>query len=201
MIGQIEDKIIQTLQAGVNATPGLGYKLASQVASYGGELDELTAEQIRALPAIWVTYAGGGEPKKANSQGTKWIMPANFAVIVAARNVRGERATRQGMTVAGQIREVGVYQMLEDVSLMLMNNDIGLAIRQFRPGRIRTLYNTRLGGQAMAVFAREFNTAYVETEPRQNFDPTSGDFLKVGIDFYLRPDDGVVDDQTVINLN
>jgi len=203
MIGQIEDAMIALLQAGVNATPGLGYKLAAPVSSYGGEMDDLTAEQIRAFPAVWVTYAGGGEPKQANSSGAKWLTPATFVVIVAARNVRGERATRRGLTVAGQLVEVGAYQMLEDMSLMLLNNDLassGVKINPFRPGRIRTLYNTKLGGQAVAVFSREFRTAYVETQPRQYFDPAGADFLKVGIDYYLRPDDGVVDGQGVVTL-
>lgn len=203
MIGQIEDAVIGLLQAGFAATPGTGYKLAGPVASYGGEMDNLTPEVIRAFPAVWVTYAGGGEPKKQNTQGTKWVTPAAFAVIVGSRNVRGERATRQGLTVAGQVKEIGSYQMLEDASLMLINNDLaasGLKIAPFRPGRIRTLYNTKLGEQGVSVFSREFRTAYIEAQPRQYFDPTSADFLKVGIDYYLRPDDGVVDDQSLITL-
>ena len=193
--------MIAFLQAGVDAELGLGYKLASKVASYGGELDDLTAEQIRAMPAIWVTYAGGGEPRQVNSQGTKWLTPANFVVMTAARNVRGERATRQGLTVNGQIMEVGAYQMLEDVSLMLLHNDLGLAVKKFKPGRIRTLYNTKLGNQAVAVFAREFKTAYIETEPRSAFDPSSGDFLSLGISYYLQPDDGIADAASILNLS
>lgn len=203
MIGQIEEAVIALIQAGVNASPGLGYKLASPVTSYGGELDDLTAEQIRAFPAVWVTYGGGGEPKQLNTQGTKWLTPANFVMMFATRNLRSERATRQGLTVGAQVKEVGAYQLIRDVSLMLINNDLaasGVKINPFRPGRIRTLYNTKIGGQAVSAFAREFRTSYVETQPRSVFDPTSADFLSIGMDFYLRPDDGVVDEQSSITL-
>lgn len=189
MIAEIENAMIACIQAAATATPGLGYAIPT-VASYGGEMDELTPELIRVLPAVWVVYAGGPEPKPMNSQKTKWLTAANFALIVAARNVRGERATRQGLTVGGQIKEVGSYQLLRDVSLMLLGNDLALnvngeGIKPFRPGRTRTLYNTQVGGQAISVFSREFRTAYIETAPRQNFDPASGDFLSIGMSYYL----------------
>ena len=192
MISAIEDAIIARIKAAATATPGLGYRLPT-VASYGGELDDDLANVVRSFPAVWVAYAGGGKPVKTNTAGTKWKTPATFAVMVGARNVRGERATRQGVKVAGEIKEVGVYQMLSDISLMLISQDMGLAITPLIPGAIKTLFNTRLNGQAMAVFAREWHTAFIETQPRVPIDPSDPMWLKLGINYYLQPGDAVAD--------
>jgi phage gp37-like protein len=198
MISEIEDAIIARISAAADSTPGLGYRL--KVASYGGELDDDLANVVRSFPAAWVTYAGGAKPVKMNTSGTKWKTPATFAVMVGARNVRGERATRQGVKVAGVIKEVGVYQMLKDVSLLLNGQDFGLGIKRLMPGATRTLYNTKLNGQALAVFAREFHTEFVETEPRTPIDPSDPMWLKIGINYYLTPGDGVADTSDVVTL-
>jgi phage gp37-like protein len=199
MIPKIEDAIIARIKSAAEASPGLGYRIPN-VVSYGGELDDLTAEVVRQFPAVWVTYAGGGKPQPMATTRSKWRTPATFSVVFGARNIRGERSTRHGVTVAGQVIEVGAYQMLEDISLLLLNQDLGLPIDYFKPGAIRTLYNTKLGGQAVAVFVREFHTAYIETEPREAIDPSSGDFLKVGISYYLQPDTVTPLDTGIVTL-
>lgn len=198
MIGEIEDAIVKRIQDAAAAAPGFGYKLAT-VASYGGHLDDPDlAQVIRAFPAVWVTYAGGPKPVKANASGSKWKTGATFAVMCGSRNIRGERATRQGVTAAGVIKEVGVYQMLEDVSRILKHQDLGLPIYRLVPGATRTLYNTRLGSNGMAVFAREFHTMYIEADP---VDTTGADFLKLGMNFFSQLNHSVTpDDLSEITL-
>ena len=192
MIAEIEDAIIARITAANAAIPGLGYKLTG-VTSYGGELDEDLARVVRTFPAVWVTFAGAGKPKAVGTARDKWLTPATFTVMVAARNVRGERDTRHGLTVGGVIKEVGAYQMLQDVSLLLINTDLGLPIAFLRPGAIRTLYNSKLNGQGMAVFAREWHTEYIESQPRTPIDPTDPMWLKMGINYYLKPGDNIAD--------
>ncbi|MDO9053840.1 MAG: DUF1834 family protein [Gallionella sp.] len=193
MIATIEDAIIARIQAANAATPGLGYTLA-EVASYGGELDDELGKVVRKFPAVWVTFGGTGKPKPLGTSRSKWLTPATFVVMVGARNVRGERSTRHGLTVGGVVKEVGAYQMLEDIGLLLINNDLGLAgVGHFKPGATRTLYNTKLNNQAVAVFAREWHTEFVETEPRVPIDPTDPMWLKLGINYYLKPGDDVAD--------
>ena len=200
MISQIEDAIIARINAAAAATPGLGYKLPT-VESYGGELDDDLAAVVRKFPAVWVTFAGSGKSRPVATARNKWITPATFVVMVGARNVRGERATRKGLTVGGVIKEVGVYQMLSDISLLLVNNDLGLPIEYFKPGATRTLFNTKLNGQAMAVFAREWHTEFVETQPRVPIDPTDPMWLKLGINYYLAPGDAVADASDTTTLS
>ena len=192
MIAEIEDAIIARIETAAAATPGLGYKLPT-VESYGGELDGDLAAVVRKFPAVWVTFAGCRASVKANTQGNKWRTPATFVTMCGARNVRGERATRKGLTVGGVIKEVGVYQILQDVSLLLAGSDLGLSITRLKPGAIRTLYNTKLNNQALAVFAREWHCEFIETQPREPIDPTDPMWLTAGINYYLKPGDGVAD--------
>jgi phage gp37-like protein len=199
MIAAIEDAMIARIAAAAAATPGLGYKLPI-VESYGGELDDDLATVVRKFPAVWVTFAGCRASTKANTAGNKWRTSATFVTMCGSRNVRGERATRKGLTVGGVIKEVGVYQILKDMGLLLAGSDLGLAITPLKPGAIRTLYNTRLNGKGLAVFAREWHCEFIETQPREAIDPTSGDFLSVGINYYLQPDDGVADMRGEVTL-
>lgn len=192
MIAEIEDAIIARIQAAASVVPGLGYQIG-EVKSYGGELDDDLAKVVRSFPAVWVTFVGSGKPKPVATARNKWLTPVTFAVMVAARNIRGERATRQGVTVGGVLQEVGVYQMLKDTSLLLINSDLGLPIGYLKPGATRTLYNTKLNGQALAVFAREWHTEFVEEQPRAPIDPTDPMWLKLGINYYLKPGDDIAD--------
>lgn len=195
MIAEIEEALLKHVRGLSAATPGLGYRIAS-VESYGGELDDLTAEVVRTFPAVWVTYAGGGKPKPVGTSREKWLTPATFVLMFGARNVRGEKFTRTGLKQGGQVIEVGAYNMLEDISLLTLNQDLGLKIDHFKPGAIRTLYNTRLGNQAVAVFAREFHTSYIERAPEQDL----GYFGTLGIDYYLKPGDNTADASDTVTL-
>lgn len=199
MIAAIEDAIIARIKAAASAVPGLGYQLPT-VESYGGELDDDLPSVVRKFPAVWVTFAGSGKSRAVATARNKWRTPATFAVMVGARNVRGERSTRQGVKVDGVLKEVGVYQMLDDISLLLINSDLGLPIEYFKPGATRTLFNTKLNGQALAVFAREWHTEFIETQPREPIDPTDPMWLRLGINYYLTPGDAVADASDITTL-
>lgn len=199
MIAAIEDAIIERIKTASASAPGLGYVIR-EVKSYGGEFDDDLSQVIRSFPAVWVTFVGSGKSRPMANSRNKWLTPVTFAVMVGARNIRGERETRQGLTVGGVLQEVGVYQMLKDISLLLINSDLGLKIDYLKPGATRTLYNTRMNGQALAVFAREWHTEFVETQPREAIDPTSADWLSLGINYYLQPDDGVADLSDAVTL-
>lgn len=196
MIAVIEDAIIARIVAASIATPGLGYKL-NKIASYGGELDEDLARVVPSFPAIWVTFGGIKSCTKKNTAGTKWRTSATFVTLAGSRNMRGERSTRHGTSVAGVLKEVGTYQMLLDVRTMLLGSDLGLAITKLEPGSVRTLRHQK----GISVLAREWHTTFTESVPREVFDPSHGDFLKLGIDYYVQPDDGIADASALINLS
>ncbi|MFZ6687508.1 phage protein Gp37 [Undibacterium sp. SXout11W] len=159
MLAEIENAIIHAIQS----APGMRYLKA--VDSYGGEFDSETFDVIRALPAVWVVFAGSGKPQKIGAQ--KFLTPATFAVMCGARSVRSEKATRQN----GPGGEVGVYRILEDVSSLLLMKDLGLAIDHFQPGSVKTLYNTQLRSNGLAVFAQEWHTKFTQTVPAESSTP------------------------------
>lgn len=198
MLAEIEDAMLQHLAAAL--TPAaVGYKVAS-IATYGGELDDDLPQTVRKFPAIWLAFAGSGKPVPVGTQRDRWLVPATWAVMVGARNVRGEAVTRRGVRVGDTLVEVGAYQMLEDVRAALLNQDMGLEIERLAPGPVRTLYNTRLNEQAIAVFAQEWTTRYVIRQAAEPIDPSNPDWLRLGVEYRLKPGDDVTDASDLITL-
>lgn len=189
LIAQIEDAMIARLKS----AQGLGY--VPQVASYGGEFDGELPNVIRKFPAFWVVLKNIGTPKALGTSRDKWMIPLTFAVLAGARNIRGERETRHGGAGEG---EVGVYQMLSDAQALLLNQDLGLAIDPFVPGAVHTLYNTKMGGNGLAVFAQEWHSKYVLSAA--SLTAQLPDLLSVGMTYFLQPDDGRVDASDTVTL-
>lgn len=186
---QLEDAIIGRLRQ-ASASNVLGYALA-EVASYGGEFDDETFwNQVRRFPAVWVTVAG--EKVKRLSE-RKYLCSPTLAVLVGTRNVRSERQTRRGT-----VQDPGSYQILDDVRQLLAGQDFDLPIKRLSPGPVKTLYNTRLGAEALSVFSIEFGTDYVYTLPT---DEEDNDFLRVGFNYYLKPGDDTADATDLITLS
>lgn len=199
MIADIEEAIIAHLK--VAATPvALGYTVR-EITSYGGEFDEDLFAQIRRFPAIWVTFAGGGKLIPYGLSKGKWIKPLTFVTMVGARNIRGERQTRQGVRVAGTLIEPGAYQMLDDVEIALANQDFGMAIDRLVPGAVKSLYNSRLNEKSIAVFAQEWHTKIVlDLSTPPPIDASNPDWLRLGINYHLTPDDGKADASDLLTL-
>lgn len=137
---------------------GMG-RMVQGVHSYGGEMDAEPAEVIRRLPGVWVTFGGIQKTENTSITKRKYKTYGRFVVIVGERNMRSEEATRQG---GPGLEEVGTYKMVEAVRRLLSGQDLGLRIAHLVPGRVRTLFNTKVGDAALSVFACEFDTYWVE---------------------------------------
>lgn len=195
MVSQIEDGILSRVTAANDGR--LGYKIAT-IDTYGGEFDDELAQVIRQLPGVWAVYAGGGKPVPYGTSKEKWKVPATFAVMAGARSVRSEPFSRRGLEVAGTVLEVGAYRMLDDIRRILLNQDFGLEIARFEPGAVKTLYNLKMNGVAMSVFAQEWHTAFIiGPESTAATDP---DWLRIGMNYYLAPDDGKADASDLTTL-
>jgi phage gp37-like protein len=155
---------------------------------------------LRKFPGVWVTYAGSGKPVPYGTSKVKWKVPTTFAVMVGARSVRSEPFSRRGLEASdGTIVEPGAYHLLEDCRRILLNQDFGMEIARLELGAVRTLYNTKLNGQAYSVFAQEWHTAFL-VEPESTID-TDPMWLRMGFNYYLAPDDGKADASDLITLN
>jgi len=189
-------------------TRGLG-KMVAEVKTYGGEFDdeELT-EVVRRFPAAWVTFGGVKRTDPSSTSREKWKAEATFVVMVGARSVRSEPASRQG---GASYFEVGTNLLISCVRRLLSQQDMGLPIRELAPGAIRPLFNTRVRRDAMSVYALEFHTAWLETSlflgafPQEGstapiddifrryegqIDPSSPDWTTTVLRYYLQPDSG-----------
>ncbi|WP_029770537.1 DUF1834 family protein [Pseudogulbenkiania sp. MAI-1] len=206
---QTEDAIIARLRLGLG-------RMVREVGSYGGELDEGLEEAIRRFPAAWVTFGGVIKTEPYSTSRRKFMATGQFMVMVGERNVRSEAASRVGGPAQG---EVGSYPLVYAVRRLLSAQDLGLPIEALTPGRVRTLFNTRLERQAFSVFACEFQTAWIEEalplghwpSPQAQDDSDSvfaryqgklgqpdPDWLRTGLHYHLTPDDGIADAQDIL---
>lgn len=151
-ITAIEDAICHRLRAGMG-------RMIDDVKSYGGELDGGLEEVIRILPGAWVTFGGIQKSDPINTSRRKFRTHGRFVVMVGDINNRNESASRHGGI---HQHEVGTYNLVFAVRRLLSGQDLGLSIDALTPGRVRTLFNTKLERQALSVFACEFDTHWTE---------------------------------------
>lgn len=150
MIAQIEQAIIEKINAA-----RLGYAL--HVASYSGEFEDDDARRaIARFPAAWVSFLSEAPADRGAS---KTVYRARFAVMLAARSLRNERAQRHG-TQAG---DVGLYQIMADVCATLDHEALALdavtsRLTRARASLLRNGYATR---ERVAVAVTEWTVDYL----------------------------------------
>lgn len=208
MIATIEAALIARL------TPGLG-RMVRLVASYSGELDDELANVIRAFPAAWVTFGGITDTRPASTSRSQFKTTGQFVVMVGERNLQQQAGRHGGV----RPEQVGVYPLVYAVRRLLSGQDLGLAISPLQPGKVRTLYNTRLNDGAFAVFACEFSCSWMEDALVNGHWPTAAtpdspdalfarygaqlqtpdpDWLRTGLNYHLAQDDGQADAQDLL---
>ena len=156
MIAAIENAVIARLQAAADAG-ALGYSWAL-LETYPADWDAYfkNKAQINA-PAAWVTF-GGFEQIERSNDGP--IGTAAIGVVVAARNLRNETATRHGRDVpAGAKPEVGSYQLMLDAMGLLAEQDFGLDISALELVEVRSVDGAGIAAlRSMSLFALRFRT-------------------------------------------
>ncbi len=124
------------------------------VESYSGQFDGGLGEVVRFFPAVWVALKQEGIPKAASTTREIWHVPATFLVMVGARALQNEAATRAGGM------HIGTYQMLADVRALLLQQDFGLPIRKLRPGVTSNHAGIGQKSKGTSIFAQEWTTVY-----------------------------------------
>lgn len=151
MLAAIEDAIIKRIKATLT--------YLKEVESYTGQLDDVT-NTVKRMPAAYVAFAGKEKPKQQGAD--RFLHSPAFAVICLVRTVRGNKAARHG-----DANSVGVYEVMGDVAMLLEMNDLkaelpeGVNIDHFRPGTMRTLYNTRFKNEGLVAFSQEWHTKFI----------------------------------------
>lgn len=138
----IEDKITGTLKADI--------PYMRTVETYAGQT-EIDVEKLAVrFPAAFVIYRGSNFEWKDNRNHKETVA---FRVLVAARSLRGNAATRKGSDAPG---DVGAYRMVKDVLTALANKDFGLDIEKMRP--LSTSLVLSRGG--VSVYRMDFQTGF-----------------------------------------
>ncbi|MDA2916449.1 DUF1834 family protein [Nitrospinae bacterium AH_259_B05_G02_I21] len=143
-IVQVEDAIIAQLdQSPIGPVGAGGY--ARIVDSYQGELeDEDLQKVLKLFPAVLIVYDTSQYTKLAKGVFDERM---RFRVLVASRNLRGEKAQRRG-----DVAMVGTYQMLRDVRGLLANKIVTPNVGPAEPVAERFVVNTREASIYEAVY-------------------------------------------------
>lgn len=151
------------------------------VESYAGQLDDELFGWIRTLPACWVSFSEATEVRPTGAHSFK--VKATFDVLVAQRALQ-ENAGRLNKASAGV--DVGVYRLLHDNKLALVNQKLGLAVQPIKPGPIRAVMKSLVNRDAVAVYAQSYSTEWQEVFMDPAVDP-DGVLETVGMSYYLKP--------------
>ena len=112
MIATIENAVLARLKAAGGGALGYHYK---SLETYPENWDEMfKAKAVADYPAAWVVFAGLSQGRIESD--ALAAFDASFGLIVAARNLRNETATRHG---GGKAGEPGSYQLMEDAIALL----------------------------------------------------------------------------------
>ncbi|WAC06582.1 MAG: Gp37 family protein [Thermodesulfobacteriota bacterium] len=114
--------------------------------SLGEALTHDAADLAVQVPAAYVVYEGGRYDHVMSGTQDRWM---NFAVIVVAKNLRGEEEARRG-----QGTTKGAYDLLDDARATLSNNAVGLTIDPLLPVDETAIENT----EKSAAYAIRFAT-------------------------------------------
>jgi phage gp37-like protein len=155
-----------------------GYK-RPVVESYAGQLDDELFSWVRTLPAVWVTFSGTTETKRVGAN--SWIVRGTFEVLSAQRALVKNEARLAGVERGDA---VGVYELMEDNKLALINQKLDLGIDPIQPGAIRSVVKGNVRGEPIAIFAQEFRTGWREVNPSEDAEP-SGTLIRVGLNYHL----------------
>jgi phage gp37-like protein len=180
-VRQVEQAMLARLRAVPRSYAGL------LIESYAAQLDDEMYGWIRSLPAVWVTFGQAQEIRRTGAR--SFLVGVTFEVVCAQRALL-ENDGRLNPASSGAT--VGVYELLEDNKLALANQTLGLQIQPVTPGAIRPLMKSLVNRDAVAVYAQEFKTQWIETLPEAALEP-DGTLVTVGLNYLIKPGDELVD--------
>jgi hypothetical protein len=134
------------------------------------------------MPVVDVIVGGGGFARVAQSYK---ITPQVF-VIVTFQNLRSVDDRRKG-----------VYPILESIVALLVGNKFGLKIDALTPKRLDNITEEKEAKEGKIVFQLEFETGFIINSLS---DEAIEDLLTIGLNYYLKPGDAVVDATDEVTL-
>jgi phage gp37-like protein len=174
-VRQVELAILGRLRSVPRSYTGLALE------SYAGQLDDELFGWVRMLPAGWVTFGQISSYQRKSAR--SFVAHATFEVLSAQRALQ-ENDRR--LVPASSGLDVGVYELLEDNKLALINQRLDLPIQPITPGAVRPVMKGLAGRDAVAIYAQEFHTSWMEVIPEPDAVP-AGELVSVGLNYFLKP--------------
>ena len=115
-----------------------------------------------------------------------WKQKVTVNVLLTFKHERGEEERRKG-----------INPIIQGVIQSLMLRDLGLAMETLKPVRFREVTDSDDYEARTIVCLVEFATAFTLTRLD---DEAAGELLKVGLNYYLKPGDDVVDASDLVEL-
>lgn len=185
MLDALEDAVIDRLGDLRQAQPRM------TVRSYGGELSDgdLLTNLVRSGPAVLVMVP---RAKFTRRSASRFAMDITFRVVMAMRHPRSERDTRRG-NAAG----TGTYALWASCMQLLTGWQPFAEQPACVPTEFANLVNGSFQNDHLSVLGQTFALAHDWQVPDASEAlPITG----VDLDYYLIPDDGVVDAADRIDL-
>jgi hypothetical protein len=135
-----------------------------------------------ALPGIEVIVVGG----KFERVSQKYKLIASIYVVVTFKNRRSTEDRRKG-----------IYPILEAIVACLLMQTFDLEIAGLVPKHMESVTEKEEADEGKVVFQLEFETSFViEALSDEELEA----LLKVGLNYYLEPDDGTADATDLVTL-
>jgi len=135
------------------------------------------------VPIVDVIVGGGGFTRIAQT----WKITPQVFVIVTFQNLRNVEERRKG-----------VYPILLAILALLINNKLGLKIDALAPKRLDNITEEKEAKEGKIVFQIEFETGFIISALN---DEAIVDLLTIGLNYYLKPGDDVVDASDTVTLS
>jgi phage gp37-like protein len=185
--------VVRQIELGMLARMRLNAQPAGiTIESYGAQLDDETFGWLRTVPAQWVTFDAITNVQKKGRN--TWLYTGSFEVLSAQRHLQ-ENARRLNGEAADQ--DIGAYELVERAKLLLAGQMLGLAIQPIEPGNVRSVMKGMANRDAVAVYAQQFSTQWLEVLPPEELTPP-GELVSVGLNFLIKPGDENTDTSDLV---
>ncbi len=115
-----------------------------------------------------------------------WKQKLTVNVLLTFKHERGEEERRRG-----------INPLVQGVVQYLMLRDLGLNMEPLKPVRFRDVTDEADYEERKIVYLVEFSTSFTVTKVDLE---VAGDLLAVGLNYYLKPGDEVVDASDLVTL-
>lgn len=139
--------------------------------------------EIPNFPYITVNVESGRFTRIANE---KYKVVLKIALYVFSKNLRTEAD-----------RRMGIYALIDGISGLLLDNNLGLEIEPLRILEFENITNEEMANQKIIVYRISLETSYVlDVKSYETYE----DLLRIALDYSLKPGDDVADASDLITL-